>query len=49
METISKMWDLNYEIESPKNVDFLTIRVHLNTLWEEKEEGMHERKLPNLI
>ena len=28
METTSKLWDLNYEVESLEKVNFLPIRVH---------------------
>ena len=40
METTSKLWDLNYEAKSLEKVNFLTIRVHLTTLLEEKGKGV---------
>ena len=39
MEATSKLWDLNCEVESPKKVSFLTIRMHLTTLQKEKGRG----------
>ena len=49
METISKLWDLNYKIDSPEKFDFLTIKMHLTTMWRKREKEMHEIKLSNLI
>ena len=39
METTSKLWDLNCEVDSLEKASFLAIRMHLTTLSEEREEG----------
>ena len=39
METISKLWDLDYEVESPKKVRFLYYQDALSYSWRGKGRG----------
>jgi hypothetical protein len=44
METTSKLWDLNCEVESPEKAGFLLLSGYNNPLWKEKRRrrGGHE-------
>ena len=44
METTSKLWDLNYEVESLEKADFLYYSGAPNYSWRGKGEGVHKIK-----
>ena len=44
METTSKLWDLNYEVESPKKVNFLYYKDAPNYFERKREKERKERK-----